>query len=132
MYYVIVGKVEGQPDMYYYERSNPPEAWTQELKFASIYRDVADVYGVFDRIRRSMEIHLGRDLKTGKPILDSMTKQPIKRIDLPYHIFQLLALNSLPGPDRKMEGKATIFICELKIEPTEHYIEVEGHHPQAG
>jgi hypothetical protein len=133
MQYVIVGKVDGQPDLYYNVRKLPgQETWQKELLDAEIYHDEKDALGALDRIRRAMEIHLGRDLKTGKPILDPMTKQPIKRIDLPFHIFHLLRLSRFEGTIYKVYGKATIFVCTLErmvIEPTEHFIEVEGTHP---
>lgn len=131
MQYVIVGKVQGQPDLYYNVRAMGVEAWEEKLLDAEIYHDEKDALGAFDRIRREMEIHTGHDLKTGAPILDPMTKKPIKRINLPFHIFKLLRLSIFPA-NYKVKGKASIFVCTLQameIAPTEHFIEVEALHP---
>lgn len=134
MSYVLVGKVEGQPDQYYCERKQGAlmlEEWTPDFSSAIFFQDIKDALGSFDRIRRSMEIHLGCDLKTGTPILNPMTKQPITRIDLPYHVFKLLGLTIVPGKPKKLEGKGTIFICTVNVEPTEYFIDVEGKHPRS-
>lgn len=128
--HLIVGKVKGHPDVFLARRGNANEPWWSiDPNFALFFPEEKDALGELDLMRRAMDIHHGVDQKTGEPILDSQTKKPIKRIDLPFHIFQLMKLDVTPGPSYKVEGEASIFVCKWGYEPTEYYLDVKGKHP---
>ena len=129
---VIIVKVEGEKedDYHYYATRGSDVFWTTRLKEATFFDEEAAAWGAFDHLKRSMEVHTGKDLKTGEPILDPRTKKPITRIDLPLHIFHL-ARPSAAWPATEPEKKVSIHIVDMKIEldPTENFISFKVRHP---
>jgi hypothetical protein len=129
MAFLLVGKVEGQPDQYLAIRGNGGRGWwTNDLNMANFFPTRKAVSEYLRYIRRSQDCHTGIDSITKLPLLDTR-EQPIKKIDLPYLIFQLLRLNITPGDSYKVEGVGNIFVCEVGITHTEEYLEVAGKYP---
>lgn len=135
---VIAARVEGDDQHYYY--SVPPNqphgmdiVWTPRFVEADLFDDDQAAALAFDQIVRSMELHLGFFL-TGEhlPVLDPTTKKPVKRINLPYHIFKLAKLSLDKDNAYRPDAKVFIFVCDIEfdIRPSENFVSFKVSHPQ--
>lgn len=135
---VIAAKVDGDEKHYYY--SIPPNqpmgmdiVWSPRFVEADLFDDDMAAALAFDQIVRAMELHLGFFLSGEHlPVLDPMTKKPIKRINLPYHIFKLAKLSLSEDATHKPEATVSIFVCDIEfdIKPSENFISFKVKHPQ--
>lgn len=137
MLQLIAAKVEGNDQHYFYsvDKTQPHGldiVWTPRFVEADLFDDEAAAATAYDQIVRSMELHLGFFL-TGEhlPVIDPLTKKPVKRINLPYHLFKLAKL-SLAKDDYRPEANVSVFICDMEfdIEPTENFVSFKIKHPQ--
>lgn len=102
--------------------------WTKKFSDAEIFDDEESALMRLKWMRYAMEQHLGYDLKTKKPIKDVGQGTPLHRIDIPYWAFNLLGLTIQPEQE-KLEGTASVYVMEIKLAISEHFIEFEGKYP---
>jgi hypothetical protein len=135
---LIVAHVEGlegdKSQHHYYSVQGYDTFWTTKITEARFFdgEDPAEAYGVFDGLKRQAEVHLGKDLKTGEPILDPRTKQPIHRINLPLHFFNLAKLSLTKDHTYRPDAKVSVYIVDAKfdLEPAGDFISFKIQHPQ--
>lgn len=131
--YVLVGKVEGQKDMYFTHRyldGQRLEHWTEQFFQAEFFEVEERAKTQLDFIDAQMDRYHGKDRKTGRRLINDLTKRPIPVIDIPLHIYVLLRLNDSRSQGKIIhENHATIFVTPVVLDNPEHFLEVEGVHP---
>lgn len=116
---VMIGRVEGFPDLYYATRGNGGrDWWTPDLNIAHFFHDRSTAESTLDFFSRCMNLYHGTEEQ-----IDPLTKLPRKRLDIPEHIYNLLRLST-----NRLTASGNIFLCKLSFDPVDS-LSVEGHHP---